>query len=174
VRPSATGTASNGTLQAGFNIIATAYQPNSANGVNRGDPGELKIANLDSVIAENVVDFGVRMYVYVPDADGKPVLTKIFPKDNNTLTYAAKLPPRISNTTDPDAAADYTNCFPEVIDVMVRVLTDEGAKLLRNYEGAPQKIGVPQGRTAQQFWWDLAMANSQVFTRRIVINSKPL
>ena len=37
-----------------------------------------------------------------------------------------------------------------------------------------QRVTVPQGVTAQAYWWQLAIANSQVFTRRIVVNAKSL
>lgn len=171
VRPSAIpgNAARNGTLQAGFNITAAAYQPTS-NTAQVNDPAEIRFPTLNSVIAENVIDLGVRMYVYVPNAEtGTPELTRIFPTTGTDTAHAATLPPRIAN-----ADGSYEQCFPEVIDVMVRVLTDEGARLIAGYEASPQRITTPQGRTAQQYWWDLALANSQVFTRRIVLTPKPL
>ena len=166
-RPAALSPARNGTLQAGFDIVSTVYQPQSGSGVAANDPAEVKYPTLNSVIAENVIDFGVRMYVYVPDADGALQLTRIFPTSASDLAHAATLPPRI-----PDADGNYTSCFPEVIDVMVRILTDEGARLLFNYETG--RLTAPQGVTAQAYWWQLAVANSQVFTRRIVVHAKPL
>jgi type II secretory pathway pseudopilin PulG len=173
VRPAAQSTARNGTLQAGFDIVASAYQPGTNPGPQRADPAEIHYPTLDSVIAENVIDFGIRAYTYVPNATtGALDLTQIFPKksDDNartTITYAATLPPRV-----PDANGAYTSCFPEVIDVFVRVLTDEGARVLAGYE-AGRVVAAPN-RTAQQGWWDIAQANSQVFTRRILVNAKPL
>jgi prepilin-type N-terminal cleavage/methylation domain-containing protein len=169
VRPAALSTARNGTLQAGFSIVATAYQPSSGTNISAADPAEIKFPTLNSVVAENVIDFGVRMFNYIPDADGKLVLTQIFPANNSDLSHTATLPPRVKNS-----AGDYTNCFPEVVEVMVRVLTDQGARLLAGYEGSPQSVTAAAGRTAQQYWWDIALANSQVFTRRIVVNAKPL
>ena len=169
VRPAATSTTRSGTLQAGFDITATAYQPASSSGVLANDPAEVRFPTLNSVLAENVIDFGLRMYVYVPDASGRPVLTPIFPSSNSDLSHNATLPPRIA-----DSNGEYTACFPEVVDVMVRILTDEGARLLAGYEASPQRVTAATGRTAQQYWWDLAVANSQVFTRRIVLNTKPL
>ena len=60
---------------------------------------------------------------------------------------------------------------------MVRILTDEGAAQIANIE----KIQVPQltvpikySNNAQQWWWGIAQENSRVYTRRIVINAKPL
>ena len=32
----------------------------------------------------------------------------------------------------------------------------------------------PPGVTPQAYWWDLARANSRVFTRRIVLRAEPL
>ena len=57
---------------------------------------------------------------------------------------------------------------------MVRILTDEGARLIALYETANSPLSLPAGVNAQQYWWQLATANSQVFTRRIVLNAKPL
>ena len=71
-------------------------------------------------------------------------------------------------------AANFNQLMPEVVDVMVRILTDDGARLIALYEQANTPLTLPAGRNAQQYWWDLAMAHSQVFTRRIVINAKPL
>lgn len=171
VRPNATGTAAAqlGTLQAGFSITAAAYQP-TAGSATVNSPAEIRFPTLNSVIAENVIDFGVRMYVYAPNATtGALELTRIFPATNSDLTHAATLPPRIAN-----ADGEYVDCFPEVVDVMVRVLTDEGARLLAAFEANPQRLTAPAGRTTQQYWWDLAIANSQVFTRRVILNAKPL
>lgn len=175
VRPNATGTGTNqlGTLQVGFDITAAAYQPASSSGTPPvRSPSEIKFPTLNSVLAENVIDFGVRLYIYVPNATtGEPVLTQIFPSSNTDLSHMATLPPRATIS-----ANNYSNCFPEVVDVMVRVLTDEGARILAAYEAAPQRLLLPagSGRTPQQYWWDLAIANSQVFTRRIVLAPNPL
>ena len=169
VRPTSLTDAQPGTLQAGFNIVGTAYQPTSGS-ATVGSPAEIRFPTLNSVIGENVIDFGVRMFVYVPNADtGTLELTRIFPTSNSDLAHAATLPPRQKN-----AEGEYIDCFPEVVDVMVRVLTDEGARLIAGYEANPQRITAPPGRTAQQYWWDLAVANSQVFTRRIVLPAKTL
>lgn len=171
VRANAVGTAANqlGAMQVGYDLKVAAYQPAAATTVVNS-PGELRTPTLNSVIAENVIDFGVRLYVYVPNADtGALELRQIFPSSNSDLAHEAKLPPRVAN-----ANGDFTDCFPEVVDVMVRILTDDGARIIANYEANPQKITAPQGRTPQQYWWELAVANSQVFTRRIVLSAKPL
>lgn len=159
-------------LVAGYNIAAPGpYAPASNSpAAPRGAPGEIRYPTLNSVVAENVIDFGLRMYVYAPNSNtGALELTRIFPTGNNDLAHNATRPPRV-----PNAAGGYTDCFPEVVDVMVRVLTDEGARLLAGYEANPQRVRAAANRNAQQYWWDLAIANSQVFTRRIVLPAKPL
>ena len=64
--------------------------------------------------------------------------------------------------------------MPEVVDVMVRILTDEGARLIGTFEQANSPLTLPAGVNAQQYWWQLATAHSQVFTRRIVLPTQPL
>ena len=64
----------------------------------------------------------------------------------------------------------------DVVDVMVRILTDEGAALINNIEKAqtPAPIMPQKYLNAQEWWWGLAQENSRVYTRRIVLNAKPL
>ena len=55
--------------------------------------------------------------------------------------------------------------FPEVIDVMVRILTTEGASAISAYEQG--LIKAPEGFSAEEYWWELAERNSEVYVRRI-------
>jgi hypothetical protein len=64
--------------------------------------------------------------------------------------------------------------MPDVVDVMVRILTDDGARLITLFEQSGTPLTLPTGVNAQAYWWQLALANSQVFTRRIVLNAQPL
>jgi len=150
------------TFATGYDLALAAYNP-TRNTAAVGNAAEIRCPTINSVIAENVVDFGVRLYVR--DATATDGLRRVFPANNNAVSYAAKTPPGVAGATDP---------FPEVIDVMVRVLTDEGARVLAGYEASPQRVTAATGRTAQQYWWDIVLANSQVFTRRIVVNAQPL
>lgn len=162
VRPAALSAQRPGTLESGYDITAPAYAP-GRNTAQVQDPAEIRYPTIDSVIAENVIDFGVRLYVRDPATTTG--LRLVFPTTNTMLVYTAATPSGVSAAT---------NSFPDVVDVMVRVLTDEGARLIAGYEANPQRVTNPQGRTAQQYWWDLALAHSQVFTRRIIINANPL
>ena len=180
-RPAAAG-GRPGVLESGYNITAAAYTTSTAgtnNGATTGDPRSIQVpgsrSNFSSVIADNVIDFGVRAYVRDPSqASG---LRLIFPAGNETGTPSnsanARLRAQLPATTVTDST-NYNFVMPEVVDVMVRILTDEGARLIGTFEQANSPLLLPAGVNAQQYWWQLATAHSQVFTRRMVINAKPL
>jgi len=174
VRPSANGT-SIGTLEAGFDITATPYTTaGTGNAGATGDPRTVRAPTLDSVLADNVIDFGVRFYVR--DAAAPTGLRLVFPANaagapaNTPLTYLANVPPAGNGT------ASFANRMPDVVDVSVRILTDQGADLINGYEAIVQSVFAPAtpAVTPQQYWWNLALANSRVFTRRIVLRAEPL
>ena len=172
VRPAASGT-SIGTLEAGFNITAAPYTTaGTGNTGATGDPRTVRAPTLDSVIADNVIDFGVRFFVR--DAAASSGLRLVFPANNNgdltntTLSYLANVPSGGNGTTS------FANRMPDVVDVSVRILTDQGADLINGYEAIAQTVFAPPGVTPQAYWWDLARANSRVFTRRIVLRAEPL
>lgn len=174
VRPAANGT-SIGTLEAGFNITAAPYTTaGTGNTGATGDPRTVRAPTLDSVIADNVIDFGVRFYVRDPAAPTG--LRLVFPANNNgdlinsTLPYLANVPSGGNGT------GSFANRMPDVVDVSVRILTDQGADLINGYEAITQRVFAPTAPavTPQQYWWNLALANSRVFTRRIVLRAEPL
>jgi prepilin-type N-terminal cleavage/methylation domain-containing protein len=190
VRPAATaGTNPRpGVLETGYTITAGPYSTVSSStnsGAITGDPRSIQAPgsntesprNLDSVIGDNVIDFGVRCYVRDPTVPGG--LRLIFPANTtgglsnaNTTRLRGTLPPATPTMEWGDAQP-----FPEVVDVMVRVLTDEGAALIANIErNQTPALPVPQkyNNNVQQWWWGVAIENSRVYTRRIVLNAKPL
>jgi hypothetical protein len=61
--------------------------------------------------------------------------------------------------------------FPQVVDVMIRVLTEDGARRLDALEAGAGRLGLrpAQYPTDAEWWWGLVEANSEVFTRRIVL-----
>jgi len=130
------------------------------------------------VFGDNVIDFGIR--AYVRDATAPGGLRLIFPATttgvptNSPQPLASRLP---SNT--PSSAAGYNPrlLFPDVVDVMVRILTYAGVEEIANLEKVQTPaLSVPQkyNNNAQQWWWGVAEENSRVYTRRVVINAEPL
>jgi type II secretory pathway pseudopilin PulG len=154
-----------GTLDSGFDIMASAYASNAGAGSNSGalgDPHSIRSPqDVGTIVAENVIDFGVRLYVRDPVAGA---LTKIFPASATDLTHLAVSPPNIGNAGGQ---------FPEVVEVMVRILSDEGARLIADLETGRLGTTPPDGVSVQAWWWQIALAHSHVFSRRILIVAHP-
>ena len=152
------------TLETGFSLTASAYNGSSSG--NTGGVGQsysLKSpADTGAIIGENVIDFGVRLYSRTSPSNS--ALTRIYPQTTQT-SHVAQTPPGVGAVTGQ---------FPDVIEVMVRILTDEGARQIAAFEASPQRLARPSGvPTDAQYWWQLALANSQVYTRRIVVSARP-
>ena len=155
---------------------ATAYM--TASGTS-GDPGNVLRPPLGSALVDNVIDFGVRLYV----REGEN-LRLVFPAAPSQLggapavgMPAASAPPsaetvHLARCTSAAADDAYGHAFPDVADVMVRVLDDEGARLVAAYEAG--RLRPPGGVSAADYWWALATAHSQVLTRRVFISSRSL
>jgi prepilin-type N-terminal cleavage/methylation domain-containing protein len=187
-RPGATGTGANlrpGVLESGYDIAGAAYSGTNSitnnNGSNPGDPRAVRVPGsariLDAVIADNVIDFGVRCYVRDSSVPGG--LRLIFPANaNGNLSNATNTPLRgkmPSNTPSTVEDFSHLSLFPDVVDVMVRILTDQGASLLTNIEKVQTPaLPVPPkyNNNVLEWWWGVAQENSRVYTRRIVVNAK--
>ncbi|MEO6246491.1 MAG: hypothetical protein ABIQ12_13740 [Opitutaceae bacterium] len=178
-----------GVLEAGFNITSGNYTTSSSStnsGAITGDPRSIQVPgansgavrNLDSVIADNVIDFGVRAYVRDASVPGGLRLT--FPATAAGALTNSPQPLRAQLPSDtPATAANYNPRFlvPDVVDVMVRILTDDGAAQIANIEKVQTPalvVPVKYNGNAQQWWWGIAEENSRVYTRRIVLNAKSL
>lgn len=181
----ATASGRPGVLESGYNITAAAYTTSTSgtnSGATTGDPRGVQVPgsarNLDSVIADNVIDFGVR--AYVRDAAVPGGLRLIFPA--NAAGALTNSPQPLRSQLPSDTAATVTGynprfLFPDVVDVMVRLLTDEGAAALANMEKIQTPaLVVPQkyNSNAQEWWWGVAEENSRIYTRRVVLTPEPL
>jgi type II secretory pathway pseudopilin PulG len=180
VRRTRTAGGAPGTFEAGYDlnpeaVPATFYQTPSG---TAGDPGNLIRPPLGSVLADNVIDFGVRLYLR-EGADWRlvfpaaPAAARSMPA-GGLATHAA--PPafetqHLAMSAEPATADYYRHAFPEVVEVMIRVLTDEGARRISAFENG--RLQPPAGVTPADYWWILAEAHSRVFTRRIAIASRP-
>lgn len=143
------------TFSAGYDLTSSTYASTS------NTPGSSRIAstltnpNTGDLLATNVVDFGVWLY----SRNTAGALTLIYPTGNSDTTHAA--------TT---AAG-----FPAVADVMVRVLTEEGAKLLDAMENSGGAVSRPADyATDAEWWWAVVEAHSRVVVRRVEIKGTSL
>ncbi len=120
-------------------------------GFTATSPGALTNPENDDVLASHVVDFGV--WVLARDEAGR--LTRLFPS-SNTIPLAAPFP----------GAGE-----PAVVDVMIRVLSDEGAAFVQAMEEG--RIEQPAAVEAGAWWWSVVEAHSRVYTRRIEMKARP-
>ena len=120
-----------------------------------GEPGSLRRPDRSQIIANNIIDFGVRLWARNPATQEMQV---VFPKNVADISFAATASPSVNVTT---------KAFPEAAEVFVRVLTDEGVELISNLENGltPNEDGK---------WWEIALANSRVYTRRVEIKGTSL
>jgi type II secretory pathway pseudopilin PulG len=144
------------TFAAGCDVLSAAYgSVSSAPSVARSAPTLTNPPPSDA-LAVNVVDFGV--WLYVRDSSG--TLRLIYPADNSDLSHAAR---------DAGSAPD-ANRYPEVAEVMLRTLTDEGARLIDAMEQGTGAITRPvEYSNDAEWWWAVVEANSRVYTRRVEI-----
>ena len=118
------------------------------------------------VIANNVIDFGVRVYTRNSTTNAVQLA---FPLTTAKLGFAATIPSTTVPTPLPtpapaSGAGSYDYGTPFAVEVFMRVLTDEGVLQIDNLEN---------GRITGD-WWDIALKNSKVFTRRVELNSNGL
>lgn len=161
VRPDATFTA-------GYNLFSAAYDTTTIT-PKIDDPYAIRRPSLDHVIANNVVDFGVRVWARNSTTNALEI---VFPKPSGAGSggVAATTSTTVIPVSGSVSSASISYSYPEVVEVFVRVLTDEGVTMLGNFENPPSGYTPP----ADQTWWDIVLANSRVYTRRIEINSKGL
>lgn len=147
------------TFAVGYDLFAAGYDAPGGGG-NLGDAGTLRRPRRDLLLADDVVDFGVRFYRRTPTGD----LVLLFPGDADARGFAVTTDTarRPANPAVAPAAMRYG--FPDEAEVMLRVLTDEGARQIEAWE---------QGRLEGRGWWELALAHSVVVTRRVRLEAPP-
>lgn len=145
-------------LAAGYDVLAPAYgstsnNPASATSTAYRQPRNVTNPSHANLIASNVVDFGCWLHGRAPGGD----LVRIYPAGDGDRSHHA---------VGRSAAND--SRFPAVADVMVRVLSEEGAAQIEAVEaGRVQRPG--EFATDAAWWWSVVEAHSTVFTRRIEI-----
>lgn len=134
---------------AGYNAPIPSTQISSP--LYQRHPSTVMTPHATDFIATNVVDFGVWFYRW----DEQGVLTRIFPS---------------SDTGGAKHRANALERFPEVVDVMVRVLTEEGARLIERIENGNGVLRRPTDMASDaEWWWSVVEANSRVVVRRIEV-----
>lgn len=150
--------ASDDTLAGGLDVTAAAYgstsnTPSSATSTAYRQPRNVTNPSHANLIASNVVDFGC--WLHARDTAGK--LVRIYPGAEGDLSHHA-----VGQSTASDTR------FPAVADVMVRILSEEGAALVEAMESGRTTRPAEYASDAA-WWWGVVEANSAVFTRRIEI-----
>jgi prepilin-type N-terminal cleavage/methylation domain-containing protein len=145
------------TFATGNDVTVSGYGSTSTTPLASRNPKTLTNPNSQDALATNVVDFGVWLYVRDETTGG---LRRIYPADNSDLSHSAR---------DAGSAAD-ANRFPAVAEVLVRILSDQGATLLGEIEsGGGHLVRPPEYVTDADWWWGMVEMHSRVYVRRVAI-----
>jgi type II secretory pathway pseudopilin PulG len=132
-------------------------------------------------LAANIIDFGVRAYVLERNSSGTGNLVQIFPaihidapgtiKNEGKDFLATSLPKYRTLVKDSESRKKFHQfyAFPDVVDLMIRVLSSEGARLLEAFEEIPDLSS-----TDTLSWWSIAEEHSKVYFRRVKIYGQGL
>lgn len=141
------------------NYASTSNSPSSAGSTLYRTARNVMNPSHANLLASNVVDFGCWLYLRNPDG----TLQRIYPSADGDLSHQA-----VGNSLALDSR------YPAVVDVMVRILTEEGASLLDAIESNRLSNRPPTYGTDATWWWAVVEANSRVFVRRIEIKGTAL
>lgn len=141
------------TFNLGYEVRAAGYSVLSANPSPERSAQAVTSPSNAEALADDVIDFGVWLYARNPDGS----LRRTFPAGSSSLSHAAP----------------QDDAFPVVADVMMRILTADGAGRLDAIEQG-RVVRPPEYASDAAWWWAVAEANSRVFTRRIVLQGGPL
>jgi type II secretory pathway pseudopilin PulG len=148
---------------AGYDVTAAAYasannNPYAVNAPQSRYPRNVMNPGHANLLASNVVDFGC--WLYVRDASG--ALQRIYPALAGDLSHHA-----VGGSVTSDTR------FPEVADVLLRILSEEGAAQLEAIESG--RVGrPPEYASDAEWWWGVVEAHSAVFIRRVEIQGGTL
>lgn len=144
-----------------------------------GNAGNIRRPTAFRVLATNVIDFGVKLYGRSGTAE-----VELFPVRRDAVGDPTSGIPSVPftfavssrNAADPVSitgigSIDYG--FPTAAEVMVRILTPEGVRLISALESGnlPRP---PEASDAAAHWWLIALQHSDVFTRRVEFRAKSL
>lgn len=135
------------------NDVLTGYASSSETAPATRSAASLMNPNTTGdILLPNVVDFGA--WLHLRESDGG--LRRVFPAGAGDLTHTAR---------DAGGAAD-GNRYPQVVDVMIRVLSEEGARQLAAMEQG--RLSRPAGYASDAaWWWAVVETHSTVHVRRV-------
>lgn len=119
------------TQESGFDITDGSY----ASGVARqSQPKTIRKPTVADYLLEDVVDFGVRLYVYDTSVSGSANSST-----GMRLIYPANIKGSLNKADDEHIAstgvgADYSIRYPDVVEIFIRVIDSVGAEKLRLIE----------------------------------------
>lgn len=158
VRPFDNGSPS--TFSTGYDLGAAAYN-NGSTTTDEAHPGRIRRPYRSQILAENVIDFGIRFFGKSTDGT-----TWSFPSANNHLSFVVSTN---GSTLPAGSSHDYSGetfvGFPTQAEILVRVLSEEGAELLERFENGS---GTFEAGTT---WWELALHHSRVLTWRVQLRA---
>jgi len=121
-----------------------------------------------NILAVNVVDFGVRLYIYEPnptsdpsDVDAPEGLRLIFPADGSSRLQNP-IPNNGQHRSSTFVGTTYSDRYPDVVEVFMRILDENGAEALSAMEES--------GSNAQ--WEEIVANNSKLYRRYIVVRGR--
>ncbi len=136
------------TLAAGFDLAAADYRTGS--GAARRPATITRPSLRDDALAVNVLDFGVR--VRRLSVVG---LEPLFPAGDADRSFGLSGPLRSGDAL--------------VVDILLRVATEEGARRLAALEAGRGAVGAGDWSAA---WWRIAQAHSRVHGRRVMVRTE--
>jgi type II secretory pathway pseudopilin PulG len=148
------------TFANGYDVLVPAYwstnnTPSSALSTAYRQSRNVTNPSHANLLASNVVDFGCWLYMRTDAGE----LQLVYPGAADDLSHHAA-----GDSTAGDSR------FPEVADVMVRILSEEGAALVEAIESGKVTRPTEYANDAA-WWWAVVEKHSAVFARRIEIKS---
>lgn len=149
------------TFKAGYDLFrstgATPSYNSAGTSEDAGHPGDIRRPRPDFLLADDVIDFGVRFW----SGDGSATL--LFPQEADDFGFAAttdatKVPPGGTGS------GTLRRGFPAKADVYVRILTAAGVRQIQALES---------GQTSGD-WWEIAEAHSRVYIQRVALAGRAL
>jgi len=156
-----------GTLELGYSIDVSEDTDEHVDGaLAPAARFEAAASGGSDAIADHVIGFEIRCHVR--DRTAVNGLRTVFSNRGGTNAGMdvshRPLRSRLAGSArdEPDALL-----FPEVIDVGLRVLTEEGARVIGRFEAGHAAYRPPAGVSAAEHWEALVSAHSRLFVRRL-------